>query len=276
MTTALATQRHGELAEIWNREKVDLLKQTICKGASDPELELFVHVCKRTGLDPFARQIHAVKRWDTETGKEVMSIQIGIDGFRVVAERTKLYCGQTPIEWCDDKGQWSDVWLGKAPPFAARCGVLRDGFSQPVTATVRYKAYVQTKKGGEPNRMWSKMDAEMLGKCAEAAALRKAFPNDLSGLYLPEEMAGQEPDESAPEGPTRKSFEPENANGHTNGSASAADADIKRFYKAAKENGNSDEEIKKYLAEVWQLDSMKKITPDIIEHCMQWAQAPKQ
>jgi phage recombination protein Bet len=185
MSTAIAVteKREARLAHAeFSSEQTRLLAETVAKGCDQNELAFFLQVCKLKRLDPFTQQVHCVKRWDSDLGRSKMTIQVGIDGFRVIAARTGDLAGITEPEFDSEEE--------KAPSWA-RVTVFRYGRGDekiPYTAKARFSEYVQTKKDGTPNHMWTNKPYIMLGKCAEALALRKAFPDELSGMYSDDEM----------------------------------------------------------------------------------------
>lgn len=177
----------------FSREQLDLIKAQCAKDTSDNEFQLFAEVCRQRGLNPLTGQIYAIVRNDKQspTGKR-MVIQTGIDGLRAIAERSGEYAGQTKTEWCGQDGAWRDIWLSKEPPAAARVGVRRRGYDEPTYGVAMWDEYApyRTYNGDKKlEPMWQQRPAGQLAKCAEALALRKAFPQDLSGLYSAEEMA---------------------------------------------------------------------------------------
>jgi phage recombination protein Bet len=169
--------------------KIDLVRRTVASGATPDELELFFHQARRAGLDPLAKQIYFVKR----QGKGV--VQVGIDGLRLIAERTGAYAGNDDPEFTapNERGY----------PSSARVVVYKMVAGQrcPFSATARWDEYFP---GDAQGFQWKRMPHAMLGKCAEALALRKAFPADMSGLYVHEEMeqAGVSEVVEAPKAPS--------------------------------------------------------------------------
>jgi phage recombination protein Bet len=176
-----------ELQKIsFSQEQVDLIKSQIAPKATDSELKLFLYQCKRTGLDPLTRQIYAIHRWNSQQGKEVMTIQTSIDGYRVIAERSSEYGGQDSPEFIYDEN-------GKLE--SCKVSVYRfrgDARYQAATGFVFFNEYLPIDKNGKPMGLWLKMPKVMISKVAEAVALRKAFPQDLSGIYVEEEMHQQD------------------------------------------------------------------------------------
>jgi phage recombination protein Bet len=171
----------------FSREQINVLKNTICRGASDAELQLFTYACQDIGLNPFLHQIWAIPR-NVNVGtksnpqyEKQLTIQVGIDGYRVIRDRLRdgngmpLFEGMDGPQWSADGEKWLDYEYSSKPAFA-RVGVWRRGIPRPFVAVCRYDAYVQD------TPLWGKMGAEQLAKCAEALALRRAFPAEMSGL----------------------------------------------------------------------------------------------
>ena len=185
MNTTLAVKQDQNQ---WDATQLAALRQIGLSDAPAGDLALFLHYAQKTGLDPFSRQIYMIGRWDSRSGGNRYTIQSSIDGLRIIAQRSGEYAGQTEPKWCGTDGEWKDVWLSATPPTAAKIGVYRQGFQEPLYAVATIASYMPTGKDGKPQGLWSKMPDVMLAKVAEALALRKAFPNDLSGIYVSEEM----------------------------------------------------------------------------------------
>ena len=179
----------------FNSKQIDILRNSICKGVSNEEFEVFLMACAKTQLDPFMRQIYAVKRKSKRSDGswgETMTIQTGIDGYRLIAERTERYApGPEPTYHYDTQGN-----LLSATSYIKK--MTKDGTWHTVSASAYIEEYCQTtldRQTGEKKAsgMWGNMPRTMLAKCAEAQALRKAFPAEMSGVYTKEEMNQADP-----------------------------------------------------------------------------------
>lgn len=210
---SLATMRPDQ--QRWDEHQVAILRQIGLEDATQGDLDLFFHVCRMTGLDPFRKQIYMIGRntkvteWvdddraangrrKVEKWVTKYTIQTGIDGFRRNGrEAAKRYADTLTFDgpyWCGEDGEWREVWPAKTPPVAAKYTVFRN--SEPFSAVVHYDEFVQTnpvyegagdrrkKVGDEPNSMWAKMPRNQTAKCAEAMAYRRAYPDDFGGLIL--------------------------------------------------------------------------------------------
>jgi phage recombination protein Bet len=189
-TTAIVPGKDSPTREYGLKlEQIDLIRSTICKNATNEELRLFLWVAKRHKLDPLTRQLHAVKRYvkkhhQDEKGiwceGETMTIQVGIDGYRAMAARYKDYGGI-------DEPEYEYANKGDKVPVLARVRVWKKGFDHPTVGLAYWDEYAPSDVNADKSFMWKKMPRLMLAKCAEALALRKAYP-ELSDIYTDEEM----------------------------------------------------------------------------------------
>jgi len=194
-TVPEGTDAFGKLSSA----QIELIKRTIADGASDDELRLFLQVCKGANINPFLRQAHLIPFWDGKAGSERRAIVIAIDGFRAIAESSGKYAGNDDAVFQGEVEIELEIWEGKGGarkkvgtrkkkvPEKASVTVYKmmDGVRCPFTASARWDEYYP---GGRKGGKWNDMPHVMLGKCAEALALRKGFPKQLSGLYAQEEM----------------------------------------------------------------------------------------
>jgi len=172
MITQLATIAPTGLqrAEDWSQERVEFIRRAFCGGAPDAIASTFIEISKRRGLAPEERHIYLVER-----GRDNWVIQTGIDGYRSMAARSRAYAGSDDVIYDSEDA---------THPKKATITVWRMIKSQrcPFTASARWSEY----NAGQAR--WKDMPYLMLGKCAEALALRKAFPAELAGVYTDAEM----------------------------------------------------------------------------------------
>lgn len=191
-----------------------------------PHLRVFLHVCQKMDLDPWRKQAYLIARG--ESNKQKFTIQVGIDGYRTVAARTRLMIGAATWLWTgsdDDEKSWrfnestgvmQRVWYDEWPesrgyPGAAKAVIRhydalgREVVSDAVAHWGMYapfypktewvnnrKVYIKDDDGKdvlELGEMWAKGYHHMLAKCAEALVLRKVFPDEFAGTVTFEEMA---------------------------------------------------------------------------------------
>jgi phage recombination protein Bet len=183
---ALARVPSAAIAPLqFTQEQSQMIRDTYANGASEGEFKVLMEVAKARNLNPLLRQIHFVQRWDSNKGRKVWSAQISIDGIRAIADRTGQYDGQDEPE---------NEYAPDGKLIAVKVRVYRKGIPRPFVGVARWSEYVQTTKEGAPTKFWQTMPHTMLAKCAEALAVRKAFPEDAGGLYVAEEMMQAEND----------------------------------------------------------------------------------
>jgi phage recombination protein Bet len=190
---ASATLAIRDGQDFWDAKQMAALTQLGIKDASNADLAVYLHYCQKTGLDPFSRQIYMLARrvkvdgeWETR-----QTIQIGIDGYRIIASRAARRDGVTvsygQAAWYDEDGRAYAVWTRPEPPAAAMVIVRRGADSFPGIA--RFASFAAFSREGRLMGQWATMPDHMIAKCAEAQALRRAFPHDLAGTQTTDETA---------------------------------------------------------------------------------------
>lgn len=186
-----------------------------CKGFTKEQAEVCRTFCQVRGLLPGKHVIFNLRQsseWDEGVHAKVKVTKIifmtTIDASRLIAERTKLYNGQAPEQYIylDAEGSpsiVSEIPLPQLPlpakgtaalprePWAVKTTVYRKDFSNPVSSIARFDAYASTyntNEGPKLNEMWARRGPEQLAKCSEMLSLRKAFPEELGGIYIAEEL----------------------------------------------------------------------------------------
>lgn len=183
MESSLAPPK-ANIPQLLNAEQVELVKRTCMPpNSTNDELALFLHVCKRKNLDPLTRQIYAMR---DKNGK--LTFMTSIDGWRISSERSGQYAGMAGPFWCGEDGEWREIWTAEQPPVAAKVGVLRHDFKEPVWGKALWRTYAQKRADGSLIGFWAKGGEHMLAKCAESIARRIAFPDEGGSLYIPEEF----------------------------------------------------------------------------------------
>ncbi len=178
--SAIVKHEEGPLA--FSDHQMRMIRDSFCSGASDQEFAVLMEIARVRRLNPLLKQIHFVKRWNSQLKREVWTSQTSIDGMRALAEHTGKYAGQDEPEY---------VYNDDGSILCSKVRVYRHDWERPAVGVAYWSEYVQTTKDGGVTQFWRDKPHVMIGKCAEAIALRKAFPEDLSGLYAQEEMQGE-------------------------------------------------------------------------------------
>lgn len=182
MSTALATQQGGALAAMTDQELMGVLESSLYPGASPDSIKMVIGYCKAANLDVMQKPVHIVPIWDNKSGRMRDVIMPGVGLYRTQAARSENYAGVSEPEFGPDI---TENIGGVTITYPVWCKVIvrrsmKNGNIAEFAATERWKENYATKGGKEksiaPNAMWTKRPYGQISKCAEAQALRKAFP----------------------------------------------------------------------------------------------------
>jgi phage recombination protein Bet len=178
MESKNTTVHHNSSHEDFNEHFINVL----CQEGTESEKMQFKEICAKTGLDPLIKQIYPVFRYNSSLNRKVMTVQTSIDGYRLIAERTQKY----------SPGKESTFTYGSDNSIVSATAYVKkmtpDGTWHEVASTAYWAEYCQVDKKGNVANFWKKMPHVMLSKCAEAQALRKAFPGEFTSIYTADEM----------------------------------------------------------------------------------------
>lgn len=209
MSTALAIRKDAVPALAMTEEELmSVLKNSLYPGAKDESIKLVIGYCKASNLDPMQKPVHIVPMsvstgqkdgngWDIREMRDVVMPGIGL--YRTQAARSGEYAGVSEPEFGDDTTETLD---GVTVTYPKWCKVvvrrqMANGAIVDFSAKELWKENYATKSGKSeaPNAMWKKRPYAQLAKCAEAQALRKAFP-EIGSQPTADEMEGKNLDET--------------------------------------------------------------------------------
>ena len=191
--TQLVQQANIETKEI-DAAVWSTLKNSLYKGANDCSIQMVVEYCKACKLDPMQKPVHIVPMWDKNTKSMKDTIMPGIGLYRIQAARSNKYAGVSEPEYGDTVNttlggvsisypEWCKVTVKK---------LVGNNIVEFTAKEYWLENYATIKKDhNAPNSMWLKRPFGQLAKCAEAQALRKAFPEIITQQPTAEEMEGK-------------------------------------------------------------------------------------
>jgi phage recombination protein Bet len=190
----------ASLPALYNPRDLALIRRTVASDTSDDEFAIFVHMARALRLDPLRRQVHAFVFNKTDPKKRRLTLVTSIEGYRAIAARTGNY---RPDEDEPSFITDEDLRSNDNPAGLVSCSVkvwqYAHGQWFPVTGTAHWAEFAPMKTVWADNKptdikaldrsgRWGDMPFLMLAKCAEAQALRKAWPEDLANTFVGEEV----------------------------------------------------------------------------------------
>lgn len=196
MSSAITTQQAAIPALAMNEsELLGVLRNSLYPGAADDSIKLVISYCKASQLDPMQKPVHIVPIWDNNARQMRDVVMPGIGLYRTQAARSGQYAGVTEPEFGEDVTENLD---GTSVTYPKWCRVtvrrlMATGQIVEFSANERWKENYATKKKDTtaPNAIWQRRPYAQLAKCAEAQALRKAFP-EFGAQPTADEMEGKE------------------------------------------------------------------------------------